>query len=88
MSLLAIRNLGKHFGGLKVLEDVSFEVPAASIFGLIGPNGAGKTTVFNLITGLLQPSAGEIEFQGRDLAGIPPAWGSPALSRTSASSSR
>ena len=41
--MLSIRNLGKHFGGLSVLEDVSFEVPVGGIFGLIGPNGAGKT---------------------------------------------
>jgi branched-chain amino acid transport system ATP-binding protein len=72
MSVLSLRNLGKHFGGLQVLQDVSFEVPGGSIFGLIGPNGAGKTTVFNLVTGLLQPSAGAIVFQGRDLAGTPP----------------
>lgn len=72
MSLLSIRGVGKHFGGLKVLEDVSFEVPAGGIFGLIGPNGAGKTTVFNLITGLLQPSSGSIHFKGQDLAGLPP----------------
>ena len=72
MSLLSIRNLGKNFGGLKVLEDVSFEVPAGSIFGLIGPNRAGKTTVFNIVTGLLQPSSGSIAFQGRNLAGTPP----------------
>jgi len=72
MTLLAIRNVGKRFGGLKVLEDVSFEVPAGCIFGLIGPNGAGKTTVFNLVTGLLAPSSGHIAFQGRDLAGIAP----------------
>jgi branched-chain amino acid transport system ATP-binding protein len=72
MSMLSIRNVGKHFGGLQVLEDVSFEVPGGGIFGLIGPNGAGKTTVFNLITGLLQPSAGNILFEGRNLAGLPP----------------
>jgi len=70
--MLSIRNLGKHFGGLSVLEDVSFEVPTGGIFGLIGPNGAGKTTVFNLVTGLLQPSAGAISFEGRDLAGLAP----------------
>jgi branched-chain amino acid transport system ATP-binding protein len=70
--MLSIRNLGKHFGGLAVLEDVSFEVPTGGIFGLIGPNGAGKTTVFNLVTGLLQPSAGNISFAGRDLAGLAP----------------
>lgn len=70
--LLSIRHLGKHFGGLQVLQDVSFEVPAGSIYGLIGPNGAGKTTVFNLITGLLQPNSGSIEFQGDSLIGVPP----------------
>ena len=72
MSMLSIRNVGKHFGGLQVLQDVSFEVPGGSIFGLIGPNGAGKTTVFNLVTGLLPASAGSISFQGRDLAGMAP----------------
>jgi branched-chain amino acid transport system ATP-binding protein len=71
-NMLSIRNLGKHFGGLNVLQDVSFEVPAGSIFGLIGPNGAGKTTVFNLVTGLLRPSAGSISFQDTDLVGIAP----------------
>ena len=68
--LLSIENVGKSFGGLHVLQDVNFEVPAGGIFGLIGPNGAGKTTVFNLVTGLLQPSAGRIRFQGEDLAGV------------------
>jgi branched-chain amino acid transport system ATP-binding protein len=71
-SLLSIRNVGKHFGGLHVLHDVSFEVPAGGIYGLIGPNGAGKTTVFNLVTGLLQPSSGAIEFQGESLLGQAP----------------
>lgn len=70
-NLLSIHHLGKHFGGLHVLQDVSFEVPAGSIYGLIGPNGAGKTTVFNLITGLLQPNSGSIEFQGESLIGLP-----------------
>ena len=72
MSLLSVRGVGKHFGGLHVLEDVSIEVPGGAIFALIGPNGAGKTTVFNLVTGLLKPSTGSIAFEGRDLAGIPP----------------
>jgi len=70
--LLSIQNLGKSFGGLHVLQDVNFEVPAGGIFGLIGPNGAGKTTVFNLVTGLLQPSAGSVHYQGCDLAGLAP----------------
>ena len=72
MTLLSIQGLSKHFGGLHVLQDVSFEVPAGGIFGLIGPNGAGKTTVFNLITGLLRPSGGEIRFEGQDLSGMAP----------------
>ncbi|MCE1243018.1 ABC transporter ATP-binding protein [Oryzomicrobium sp.] len=71
-NLLSIRNVGKRFGGLHVLQDVSFEVPAGSIYGLIGPNGAGKTTVFNLITGLLEPTAGHIDFQGDSLVGLEP----------------
>ena len=70
-ALLSIRNVSKHFGGLHVLQDVNFEVPAGSIFGLIGPNGAGKTTVFNLVTGLLQPNGGSIDFQGESLLGLP-----------------
>ncbi len=55
---------------MQVLEDVSLKVPERGIFGLIGPNGAGKTTVFNLITGVLSPSAGTIEFSGRRLNGM------------------
>ncbi len=72
MNMLSVQNLGKHFGGLSVLEDVSFQVPAGSIYGLIGPNGAGKTTVFNLITGLLSPSAGSIALEGQNLVGLTP----------------
>ena len=72
MSLLSLRGVGKHFGGLQVLQGVDLEVPAGGIFGLIGPNGAGKTTVFNLVTGLLEPSAGTLAFEGRALAGLPP----------------
>ncbi len=70
-TLLSIRNVSKRFGGLHVLQDVNFEVPAGSIYGLIGPNGAGKTTVFNLVTGLLQPNGGNIDFQGESLLGLP-----------------
>jgi branched-chain amino acid transport system ATP-binding protein len=70
--MLHFKNISKNFGGLQVLQDVDFKVPAGGIFGLIGPNGAGKTTVFNLGTGLLAPSAGSIEFEGRDIIGTPP----------------
>ena len=70
--MLKLTKVSKRFGGLSVLQDVSFEVPAGQVFGLIGPNGAGKTTVFNLITGLLAPSGGAIEFGGQSLVGVPP----------------
>ena len=70
--MLKLTQVSKRFGGLSVLQDVSFEVPSGSVFGLIGPNGAGKTTVFNLITGLLAPSGGQIEFDGRSLVGVAP----------------
>jgi branched-chain amino acid transport system ATP-binding protein len=70
--MLEFKNVSKNFGGLRVLEDVSFTVPQAGIFGLIGPNGAGKTTAFNLATGLLRPSGGSICFNGNDLLHVPP----------------
>ena len=70
--MLSLAAVSRHFGGLEVLKDVNLEVPAGSIFGLIGPNGAGKTTVFNLVTGLLRPSAGEIRFSGASLVGQRP----------------
>jgi branched-chain amino acid transport system ATP-binding protein len=70
--MLSLAGVSRHFGGLKVLQDVSLEVPAGRIFGLIGPNGAGKTTVFNLITGLLPPTAGDIRFEGASLVGRAP----------------
>lgn len=70
--MLKLQNVSRHFGGLKVLQDVSFEVPAGRIFGLIGPNGAGKTTVINLVTGLLPPSSGDIVFEGTSLVGRKP----------------
>ncbi len=70
--MLTLSKVSKRFGGLSVLQDVSFEVPAGKVFGLIGPNGAGKTTVFNLITGLIAPSGGGISFKGQALPGLKP----------------
>ena len=70
--LLALTAVSRHFGGLKVLEDVSFSVRPGTISGLIGPNGAGKTTVFNLITGLLPPTSGDIALEGVSLGGRRP----------------
>ena len=70
--MLKLSQVSKSFGGLRVLQDVSFEVPEGQVFGLIGPNGAGKTTVFNLITGLLAPGGGAIDFCGMSLVGVKP----------------
>jgi len=71
-ALLRLTAVSRRFGGLKVLQEVTLAIPRGGIFGLIGPNGAGKTTVFNLVTGLLAPSGGAIEFDGRPLAGLAP----------------
>jgi ABC-type branched-subunit amino acid transport system ATPase component len=70
--ILAIHGLTKHFGGLKAVEDVYLEVAECSITSLIGPNGAGKTTVFNLISGLLQPTSGRISYRRKLITGLSP----------------
>ena len=72
MPLLKIDNLSIRFGGLVALDGVSFEVEAGTIMGLIGPNGAGKTTVFNCMTGVYEPTAGSITFEGHDLLQMQP----------------
>ena len=69
---LTLEGVTKTFGGLRAVGDVTFAVPRGKIFGLIGPNGAGKTTVFNLITRLYRPDAGEIAFDGESLLRTPP----------------
>ena len=61
--LLSIRDLSMHFGGLKAVDQLSFDVKRGEIFGLIGPNGAGKTTVFNCITKFYKPTSGKMYFQ-------------------------
>jgi branched-chain amino acid transport system ATP-binding protein len=70
---LQVSGLSKMFGGVRAAADVSFEVPDGSLTALIGPNGAGKTTVFNLVTNLFPPSAGDIRLYGTCLAGLSPA---------------
>jgi branched-chain amino acid transport system ATP-binding protein len=70
--MLTLKNISKNFGGLQVLQDVSFTVPEGGIFGLIGPNGAGKTTVFNLVTGLIRASSGTITLAGEDIGQVEP----------------
>jgi branched-chain amino acid transport system permease protein len=70
--MLEVSAARKAFGGLMAVNDVSFEVRAGEILGLIGPNGAGKSTTFNLITGLLPLTAGEIRFRGQPITGARP----------------
>jgi branched-chain amino acid transport system ATP-binding protein len=72
MSLLKINSLSKHFGGLTAVRDLDLSVEEGEIVGLIGPNGAGKTTVFNLISGFLTPTSGEITFKGEGIVGLRP----------------
>jgi len=69
--MLQIADVTRRFGGARVVDGVTFSVPAGSITGLIGPNGAGKTTVFNLIAGSLRLSSGRILLHGVDIAGEP-----------------
>src|ERR1700752_1092566 len=70
--LLVANDVRKEFGGLTAVNDVDFSIPRGSITSLIGPNGAGKTTFFNMLTGVYKPTAGEVIFDGEDIAGQPP----------------
>ena len=72
MEVMKVRNIGKSFGGLKVLQDVSFSLKAGERVALIGPNGAGKTTLINILSGLLHPTSGSITLLGQDITKLPP----------------
>ena len=70
--ILATRDLGLVIGGATIVADVGLEVREGELLGVIGPNGAGKTTLFNLVSGLLAPTAGRVELDGRDITREPP----------------
>ena len=72
MSYLRVDNLSLHFGGLKAVDAVSFEIPQGEIFTIIGPNGAGKTSIFNMISRLYEPTTGHLFFEDRDITEVPP----------------
>lgn len=72
MGLLQLNNVTKKFGGVTACHNVGFGVEKGSIVGLIGPNGAGKTTIFNLVTGVYEPTSGEIIFNGQSIQGLRP----------------
>ena len=70
--IMTLEGVARSFGGIRAVDNCSFEVQPGLITGLIGPNGAGKTTVFNLITGFLSAEHGSIRLRGRELLGLPP----------------
>ncbi len=70
--VLEVQGLGRRFGGLQAVSDISFSVPAGQVLGLIGPNGAGKSTFINLVTGHIKPTSGRVLIDGRDLTGAKP----------------
>lgn len=72
MALLEVNNLSVFFGGIKAVQNVSFQAEKGEFIGLIGPNGAGKTTVFNAVTGVAKPTEGEILFDGKRIGGMRP----------------
>src|SRR4030067_2343853 len=71
MALLEIRGLTKRFGGLIAVNNLNFDVNQGEILGIIGPNGAGKSTVFNMISGSIMPTSGEIAFSGKNITKVP-----------------
>jgi branched-chain amino acid transport system ATP-binding protein len=72
MALLELTGVTRQFGGLRAVSQVSLSVDEGEVVGLIGPNGAGKTTLFNLVTGFLRPTAGEIRLGGASIVGLRP----------------
>lgn len=72
MNILEVSNLTKTFGGLTANSDITMNVLKDSITAVIGPNGAGKTTFFNMITGVYQPTSGEIKLEGKSIVGLKP----------------
>jgi branched-chain amino acid transport system ATP-binding protein len=70
IDVLECKGIHKHFGGLHALNDVNLKVKKGEILGVIGPNGAGKTTLFNIISGAIRPTSGEVFFRSRGLSGF------------------
>jgi branched-chain amino acid transport system ATP-binding protein len=71
MTLLEVKELSKHFGGVVALDGVNIKVDKGELVGIIGPNGAGKTTLYNCVTGFYPPTSGRVFFDGKDVTGLP-----------------
>ena len=71
MSMLKVENLSVHYGMIQAVRDVSFEVNEGEVVSLIGANGAGKTTILRTLSGLVRPSAGKIQFLGKEIQKMP-----------------
>jgi branched-chain amino acid transport system ATP-binding protein len=86
MSILEARNVGKRFGGFQALQGISAQFRAGELCAIIGPNGAGKSTFFNILSGSLAPSTGQVLFRGEDVTGLRSTptrgWASPRASRS------
>jgi len=72
MTVLELETVSKRFGGVLAVDGFSHRLEEGGLYAIIGPNGAGKTTIFNLITGIYQPTSGKIRFGGEDVTGLPP----------------
>lgn len=72
MSILQVQGLSKSYGGVRAVDDVTFEVARGQIVALIGPNGAGKSTCFNMLHGQIRPNAGSVMFDGTEIIGLKP----------------
>ena len=70
--LLSLRGVTRRLGGHEILAGVDLDVPSRSLVALVGPNGAGKTTLFEIVCGLVRPTAGSVRFDGREIIGLPP----------------
>ena len=82
-SMLSVAGLSKRFGGLKAIDNLSFEVAPGTVHAIIGPNGAGKTTLLNLLTGIYRPDQGRVILAGHDVTGQPThRWAAAGLGRT------
>lgn len=68
--LLEVRGVSKRFGGLRAVDDISIQVSSGDIYGLIGPNGAGKSTLFNVLAGVVRPTAGTVLYKSRNVSGL------------------